>query len=106
MNNSMHHPRMSTTTVALIGSVYNRTLSYLAFAWLGLGVVLPFNFFIVADPYFRYKLHDSTLFNASISRLELSYENIVTLCSSLTNLINSLLILLEILISSKLFLNM
>ncbi|CAF3293153.1 unnamed protein product, partial [Rotaria sp. Silwood2] len=78
-NSSVDQSRISTNAIPLIGSIYSRTWSYLAFVWLGLGVLLPFHFFIIADPYFRHQLHDSTLSNASISRLELSYENVVTL---------------------------
>ncbi|CAF3434653.1 unnamed protein product [Rotaria sp. Silwood1] len=92
MDNSINRPRISTTAMSLIGSIYSRTWSYLAFVWLGLGVVLPFHFFIIADPYFRYQLHDSTSLNISISSLELSYENSVTLCSSLTNIITIILV--------------
>ncbi|CAF3065476.1 unnamed protein product, partial [Rotaria sp. Silwood2] len=45
-----------------------------------------------ADPYFRYKLHDSKISNSSVSRLELSYENAVMLCASVPNLIATILV--------------
>ncbi|CAF2035975.1 unnamed protein product [Rotaria magnacalcarata] len=92
MEDSIEHPRISTNAITAIGNIYHPIWSYLAFVWLGVGVALPFHFFIIADPYFRYKLHDSTVFNASISTLALSYENIVTLCSSSTNLITIILV--------------
>ncbi|CAF3539039.1 unnamed protein product [Rotaria sordida] len=92
MHTPINQARISNNAIPLIGSIYNRTWSYLAFVWLGLGVLLPFNFFIVADPYFRHKLHNTAIPNASISHLELSYENIVTLCSSLTNIITIILV--------------
>ncbi|CAF4225229.1 unnamed protein product [Rotaria sp. Silwood2] len=91
-NSSVDQSRISTNAIPLIGSIYSRTWSYLAFVWLGLGVLLPFHFFIIADPYFRHQLHDSTLSNASISRLELSYENVVTLCASVTQITTIILV--------------
>jgi len=92
MDSPTHSPRISTTSVPLVGSVDGNNWSYWAFVWLGLGSLLPFNFFITADPYFRYKLHDSTLSNSSASRLELSYENAVTLCASVPNFIAAILV--------------
>lgn len=89
MEDSVRAPHASTP---LIGSIYHRTWSYVAFVWLGLGTVLPFNFFITADPYFRHKLHDPSASNTSMSRLELLYENSVTICASLTNLITVVLV--------------
>jgi equilibrative nucleoside transporter 1/2/3 len=85
-------PRISTAERPLIGSIYDRSWSYVAFVWLGLGTVLPFNFFITANPYFHYKLHDSTSPDTSMSRLELSYENAVTLCAAFTNLITVIIV--------------
>lgn len=87
MDESIESPRLSTAATPLIGSIYHKTRSYLSFVLLGLGTLLPFNFFITADPYFRHKLHDSTLSNTSTSDLELIYENTVTICASLINLI-------------------
>ena len=91
MENSVELPRMSTATTPLIGSIYHRHWSYLAFVWLGLGTLLPFNFFITADPYFRHKLHDPAS-NKTMSGYELFYENTVTICASLTNLITAILV--------------
>jgi equilibrative nucleoside transporter 1/2/3 len=85
-------PRVSTSSEPLVVSVDGHNWFYWAFVWLGLGSLLPFNFFITADPYFRYKLHDSTMPNSSASRLELSYENAVTLCASVPNLIATILV--------------
>ncbi|CAF1276820.1 unnamed protein product [Adineta steineri] len=92
MDRSSSVSRIATATTPLIGSVYDRTWSYVAFVWLGLGTVLPFNFFITADPYFRHKLHDQSTPNISMSRLELYYENSVTICASFTNLITAILV--------------
>lgn len=92
MENSIDVAGTSTAATPLIGTIYHRAWSYLAFVWLGLGTVLPFNFFITADPYFRHKLHDSTLSNTSIFHLELLYENTVIVCSSFTNLITIIVV--------------
>lgn len=88
----MNYNRFSANSPPVIGSIYHYKLSYLAFICLGLGVVLPFHFFIIADPYFHYKLHNSHSVNESISFLELSYENFVILFSSLPNLVTVLLV--------------
>jgi equilibrative nucleoside transporter 1/2/3 len=92
MDNSFDLPRVSTAATPLVGSIYARNWSYLAFVCLGLGSVLPFNFFITADPYFRHKLHDPNSPNISMSRLEFFYENTVIICASLTNLITVILV--------------
>ncbi|CAM2721714.1 unnamed protein product [Rotaria socialis] len=92
MDSPSHSPRVSTTSVPLVLAVDGHSWSYWAFVWLGLGSLLPFNFFITADPYFRYKLHDSKTPNSSASRLELSYENAVTLSVSVPNLIATILV--------------
>ncbi|CAF1220138.1 unnamed protein product [Rotaria magnacalcarata] len=92
MDSPSHSPRVSTTSVPLVLAVDGHSWSYWAFVWLGLGSLLPFNFFITADPYFRYKLHDSKTPNSSASRLELSYENAVTLSTSVPNLIATILV--------------
>ncbi|CAF4983367.1 unnamed protein product [Rotaria sp. Silwood1] len=92
MENSINSPRVSTTSIPLVITIDGHNWSYWAFVWLGLGSLLPFNFFITADPYFRYKLHDSKIENSSASRLELSYENTVTLCASIPNLIATILV--------------
>lgn len=91
MEESIDLPRLSTTTIPLVGSFYARNRSYLAFVWLGLGALLPFNFFITAGPYFCKKLRNSNLPNASVP-LELLYENTVTSCASFTNLLTMILI--------------
>jgi equilibrative nucleoside transporter 1/2/3 len=92
MDSPPNTPRVSTTSVPLVVTVDGNNWSYWAFVWLGLGSLLPFNFFITADPYFRYKLHDSTMPNSSASRLELSYENAVTLCASVPNFIAAIFV--------------
>ncbi len=92
MDNSVNLPRISTTATPLVGSIYAQTRSYIAFVWLGLGTLLPFNFFITADPYYHCKLEDSTLFNTTTIHLNLLYENTVTLCASLTYLITMILV--------------
>jgi equilibrative nucleoside transporter 1/2/3 len=91
MDSSINQRRLSTTTTPLIGSLNAQTRSYIAFIWLGLGTLLPFNIFITADPYYRCKLEERNQSNTSI-RLELLYENTVILCSSFTNLITVLLV--------------
>ena len=92
MNTLTDLPRVTTASLPLVTPIDGHNWSYWAFVWLGLGSLLPFNFFITADPYFRYKLHDSTVANASASRLELSYENAVTLCASVPNLLGTILV--------------
>lgn len=92
MEDSLNRPRVSTSSVPLVMSIDNHNWLYWAFIWLGLGSLLPINFFITADPYFRYKLHDPTLGNATASKLELAYENAVTVCSSVPNMIVTLLV--------------
>ncbi|CAF3178970.1 unnamed protein product [Rotaria sp. Silwood2] len=92
MDSSTNSPRVSTTSVPIVISIDGHNWSYWAFVWLGLGSLLPINFFITADPYFRYKLHDSKISNSSVSRLELSYENAVMLCASVPNLIATILV--------------
>ncbi|CAF0925270.1 unnamed protein product [Adineta ricciae] len=91
MDSSDDFPRVATAATPLIGSIYHRTWTYIAFIWLGLGTTLPFNFFITADPYFRYKLHDPSI-NTSMTSLEFYYENSVTICASLTNLLTVILV--------------
>lgn len=85
-------PQVTTASVPLVTSIDGQSWSYWAFVWLGLGSLLPLNFFITADPYFRYKLHDSTAANGSASRLELVYENAVVICGSIPNLIATILV--------------
>ncbi|CAF0937705.1 unnamed protein product [Rotaria sordida] len=92
MDSPTNSPRVSTSSVPLAVSIDGHNWSYWAFVWLGLGSLLPINFFITADPYFRYKLHDSKMPNSSASRLELSYENAVTVCASVPNLIVTILV--------------
>jgi len=77
MDDSVNLPRISTTATPLIGSIYGQTRSYIAFVWLGLGTLLPFNFFMTADPYYRCKFEDRTLFNTTYIHLDLLYENTV-----------------------------
>ena len=92
MDSTSNSPRVSTTSVPMVVSLDGHNWSYWAFVWLGLGSLLPLNFFITADPYFRYKLHDPTMPNSSASRLELSYENAVVLCASVPNVIATILV--------------
>jgi equilibrative nucleoside transporter 1/2/3 len=92
MDSSTDLLRATTNSIPLVGTIDGHNWFYWAFVWLGLGSLLPFNFFITADEYFRYKLHDSTMPNSSASRLELSYENAVTLCASVPNLITAILV--------------
>jgi equilibrative nucleoside transporter 1/2/3 len=92
MDSTSNSPRVSTTSVPMVVSIGGHNWSYWAFVWLGLGSLLPLNFFITADPYFRYKLHDPTMANSSASRLELSYENAVVLCASVPNVIATILV--------------
>ena len=92
MDSPINSRRVSTNSVPLVVNVDVRSWYYWAFVWLGLGSLLPFNFFITADPYFRYKLHDSKMPNSSPSTLELSYENAVTLCASVPNLFTAILV--------------
>jgi len=92
MDDSVNLPRISTTATPLIGSNYPYIRSYIAFVWLGLGTLLPFNFFITAYPYYRCKLEDRTLPNTTYIHLDLLYENTVTLCASLTYLITMILV--------------
>lgn len=92
MDSSSNSPRVSTTSVPLVVSVDGHNWSYWAFVWLGLGSLLPINFFITADPYFRYKLHDPAMGNSSASRLELAYENAVTLAGAVPNLLITILV--------------
>jgi len=89
MDSSVDLPRITVTP--LIGSIYAQTWSYLAFVWLGLGTLLPFNFFITTGPYFCRQLRDSTSPNTTVS-LELLYENAVTTSASFTNLITIILV--------------
>ena len=84
--------RLSSASTPLVGSADGRHWTYWAFVWLGLGSLLPFHFFITAEPYFRFKLHDSSSTNASITRLELSYENAVTLSGAVPHLVTTLLV--------------
>lgn len=86
MEDSINVPRLSTAAAPLIGSLHAKTRSYLAFIWLGLGTLLPFNFFIAAGPSFCYQLKDSNQDNKSMP-LNLLYESTVISCASLTNLI-------------------
>lgn len=86
MEDSINVPRLSTAVAPLIGSLHAKTRSYLAFIWLGLGTLLPFNFFIAAGPSFCYQLKDSNRDNKSM-HLNLLYESTVISCASLTNLI-------------------
>ena len=92
MDNSRNLPRVTTASVPLVVTVDGHHWFYWAFVWLGLGSLLPINFFITADPYFRFKLHDSTLSNSTVSRLESAYENAVTLCASVPNLLGTVLV--------------
>ncbi|CAF1462440.1 unnamed protein product [Adineta steineri] len=92
MDSSSNSPRVSTTSVPGVITIDGHSWSYWAFVWLGLGSLLPFNFFITADPYFRYKLHDPTMPNSTVSRLELSYENAVTICAAVPNLIATIFV--------------
>lgn len=92
MHSPSNSPRVSTSSVPLVVSIDGHNWSYWALVWLGLGSLLPINFFITADPYFRYKLHDPTMSNSSASRLELSYENAVTLAGAVPNLIVTILV--------------
>ena len=92
MDSPTNSQRVSTSSVPLVVTVDGHNWFYWAFVWLGVGSLLPINFFITADPYFRYKLHDSTMPNSSASRLELAYENAVMLSSSLPNLIATILV--------------
>jgi equilibrative nucleoside transporter 1/2/3 len=91
MDSSLDLPRRATSAIPLVGSIYAKTRSYIAFVWLGLGTLLPFNFFITAGSYFCKQLKDPTLSNTSI-HLELLYENTVTLCASFTNLLTVILV--------------
>lgn len=84
--------RITTNSMPIIMNIDSYQWVYWAFVWLGLGSLLPFNFFITADPYFRYKLHDPTAPNASISKLESSYENAVTLCAAIPNLLGTIVV--------------
>ena len=78
-------------TAPLVGSMYAKTRSYLAFVWLGLGSLLPFYFFTTADPYYRCKLHDNSTVN-STTDLDIYYANTVTFCSTLVNLLTIILV--------------
>jgi equilibrative nucleoside transporter 1/2/3 len=89
MDESIDIPRLSTAP--LVGSLHGKTRAYLAFVWLGLGTLLPFNFFITAGPYFCEKLKDKTGSNTTIP-LNLLYESTVISCASLTNLITVILV--------------
>lgn len=91
MEDSIDLPRISTVGAPLVGLKYARIRSYLAFVWLGLGTLLPFNFFITTGPYFCKQLRDTDLLNASVA-LDVLYENSVTLCASFTNFITILLV--------------
>lgn len=91
MENSVNRLRLSTTTAPLIGSLRAQTRSYLAFILLGLGTLLPFNFFITAGPFYCVKFKNSNQTETSIS-LGLLYESTVILCASLTNLITVILV--------------
>ncbi len=89
MEDSIEIPRLSAAP--LIGSLHAQTRTYLAFIWLGLGTLLPFNFFITAGPYFCDKLNDKTA-NSTALPLNLIYESTVISCASLTNLITVILV--------------
>lgn len=92
MDKRMGLSRLHSASTPLIGSVDAHYGIYWAFVWLGLGSLLPFNFFIIAEPHFRFKLHDSSSVNASISRLEVSYENAVTVSGAVPHLVTTLLV--------------
>ncbi|CAF0720711.1 unnamed protein product [Adineta ricciae] len=92
MDSSLHSPREPSTSVPTVVTIDGHSWAYWAFVWLGLGSLLPINFFITADQYFRYKLHDPSMPNSTASRLELAYENAVTLSTSLPNLVTTMLV--------------
>lgn len=78
-------------TIPSVGSTDGYKWSYRAFLWLGLVSMLPLNFFITADPYFRSKLHNSSVAtNESTSNLELNYENAALLCAAIPHLITTI----------------
>lgn len=78
-------------TAPLVGTMYAKTRSYLAFVWLGLGSLLPFYFFATADPYYRCKLR-ATNNTKSGSSLDIYFANTVIFCSTLTNLLTIILV--------------
>ena len=92
MDKGISLSRLNSASTTLIGSVGAHYGTYWAFVWLGIGSPLPFTFFITAEPYFRFKLHDSSSVNASISRLEVSYENAVTVSAAAPHLFTTLLV--------------
>lgn len=84
--------RITTDSLPSVMTIDSHRWVYWALTWLGLGSLLPLNFFITADPYFRYKLHDPSAVNGSTSRLESSYENAVTICAAIPNLFGTIIV--------------
>ena len=95
MYNTIDHsinPSESSSNIPVIGALDKRHWLFYAFIWLGTSSLLPFNFFITADPYFRSKFQEFNQTNASTSKFALSYENVALLSAAVPFLLTTIAI--------------